>query len=247
MLTLPIDFSVILSNGHSVQLDANNRPELNYKGYVTRNLNGNWSVVCDDEIDFNARGAETAGQVCLLLGLKGYRFFNKTLLTHRHLETELKDLNLNKNIVRSPRQILKHVQDHYQFERLLLKQREVVTEKTNNLKTSESSKIEYEPIVASLQTECTALYVECVPHASSHHDEFLHPEDQAKLIDLRPLIFPDATHETHEIHKVRPLQDIIVRYPWLADIYINGEMKGMGILLDHYWVLTSVHCLRRFE
>lgn len=237
-----------LTDGRSVQLDANNRPELNYKGYVTRNMNGKWSVVCDDQIDFNTRGAETAGQVCLLLGLKGYRFFNKTLLPSSQLEVVDKVDHLSPNIVRSPRQILKHVQDPFQFERMLLKQREKVSEPPRIIEEPEKTWQDYEPIVASTTGPCTALFVECVPHASNHQEQLVDLTDQTKILDLRPLIHPHKTPVlVVEPIKKTPDKPIIVRFPWIADIYINGHIKGVGILLDHYWVLANVHCLNGFE
>lgn len=64
---------VALTDGDTVFMDANLRPVLRHKGIASKNTKGNWNVLCGDEIDIIKNGAETAGQICNILG---FRYFN---------------------------------------------------------------------------------------------------------------------------------------------------------------------------
>lgn len=60
-----------LTDGTSkIHLDANMRPVLRHKGIATKNTNGLWNVVCGDQSDVFKNGAETAGQICSILGFR---------------------------------------------------------------------------------------------------------------------------------------------------------------------------------
>lgn len=59
-------------------LDANLRPILNHKGIVSKNSHGEWNIMCGDTINLIENGAETAGQVCSILGFR-YFDFNKNV------------------------------------------------------------------------------------------------------------------------------------------------------------------------
>lgn len=217
-----------------MQLDVNNRPVLNYKGFVTQNTKGVWSVLCDDKIDFDRRGPEVAGSVCVNLELKGYRFFNKTQLTTRKLD-----------ISRRTRQSLKHFRDQFEIDKFRMRD-------MRNQETAEDSiqrlDEEFEPILGNEKDQCRALYVECIPHATVQQEDIIEVKDQTKILDLHSVIHPSQK----PVVVVEPAKGslespVTIRYPWIAEIHVNGQMKGIGVLLDHHWVLTTSLCLEKIE
>lgn len=216
-----------LTDGQLVQLDANNRPALNYKGFVTDNTNGVWSVLCDDKVDFDHRGAEIAGSVCINLGFRGYRFFNKTSLSSSLLD-----------VTRLARQSYKHIRDETELE--MARGRQMQGEIKMPSKEPSNNWQEFEPILGtSKDQQCRALYVECVPFATGQHSEAIDQEDKTKILDLHPVIHP-AQKPAVIVEPVKELQNVVnIRFPWMAEIYVNGKMKSVGILLEHYWVLAT--------
>lgn len=223
-----------LTDGQSVHLGADNRPVLNYKGFVTQNTNGVWSILCDEAINFDTKGAETSGFVCIGLGFKGYRFFNKTTLSTSKLD-----------ITRTTRQNFKQIWDKFELDEFRVRQ----TNKAKKLLETSNYWADHEPIVGAPNGECRALYVECVPFATQQLIEIISPEDQTKLLDLHPLIHP----QKKPFVIVEPAKEdkntaaVNVRFPWMAEVYVNGQMRGIGILLEHYWVLTTTLAMESVE
>lgn len=93
-ITLTNYLIVALTDGKTVYLDANLRPQLHYKGIVSKNKVGQWNVLCSDQIDVVHNGAQTAGEVCSILGFR-YRF---RLLFHNVLICLFKNFLLTSSI-----------------------------------------------------------------------------------------------------------------------------------------------------
>lgn len=225
-----------LTNGQSVHLDAENRPTLNYKGFVTQNTNGVWSVLCDDKIDFDTKGAEISGFVCINLAFKGYRFFNKTTLPTSKLD-----------IARPTRQSFKHIRDEVELD--AIRTRQMAREGISPVHDHSHNWLEFEPILGSTRGHpCRALFVECVPFATGQHIENIDAEDQSKILDFHPIIHPAKKPAVVvEPPKEKFENPVSIRFPWIAEIYVNGQMRGIGILLEHYWVLTTSLALDPIE
>lgn len=218
-------------------MGADSRPVLNYKGFVTQNTNGVWSILCDDAIDFNTKGAETSGFVCISLGFKGYRFFNKTTLSTSKLDIT--------RATRVTRQNFKQIWDKFELDEFRVRQ-------SSKAKKPIDSPLNYwadhEPIVGAPNGECRALYVECVPFATQQLIEIISQEDQTKILDLHPLIHPQKKpFVVVEPVKAVKTQAVNIRFPWMAEVYVNGQMRGIGILLEHYWVLTTTLAMESVE
>lgn len=121
--------------------------------------------------------------------------------------------------------------------------------------------------------ECTALYVECVPHSNSfkphHHDDDsnipeLVPDENGTQKPTKPFI-PNIFHRPKPFpikpniqpHKkpsvvskgnatTIPIVPIIVddhHWPWSADIYVDGKLVCIGVLLDNSCVVTELSCM----
>lgn len=219
-------------------MDADNRPVLNFKGYVTQNTNGVWSVLCDDKADFDTKGQEIAGFVCINLGLKGYSFLNKTSLPTSQLD-----------ISRPTRQSFKHIRDELEMDEIRSRKMGApVNGPTMNVYAPLSSFSEHEPIVGTTNGQCRALFVECVPFATGQHVEVIDVEDKTKILDFHPLIHQSKKpFVIVEPVKEKPESPVHIRFPWIAEVYVNGHMKGVGILLEHYWVLTTSYAVDHVE
>lgn len=197
---------------------------------MTQNTRGVWSVLCDDQV-FDRLGDELAGNVCTILEFKGYQFFNKTILKTSTLDVQ-----------RRIRQSLKHVRDQYERDQLRMRESPI------QIEPERGTDRDFEPIVGNGKEECRALFVECVPFALTQHEEGLNQEDQTKIIDLLPVIQPSKKPVVLiEPPEVITDQTVSIRFPWIAEIFVNGKMRGIGILLDQYWVLTTSYCLESFE
>jgi hypothetical protein len=61
---------VTLTDGHSVSLDVNGKPFMHLKGFVTKNIESKWNILCDDVGDFHQRGQQIAVDVCNVIGFK---------------------------------------------------------------------------------------------------------------------------------------------------------------------------------
>lgn len=57
------------------------------KGIVTRNIESNWKVLCDDTGDFSRNGTEIANDICSLIGFKFAKSFNVIDMSTSKVET----------------------------------------------------------------------------------------------------------------------------------------------------------------
>ncbi|XP_037043608.1 serine protease nudel-like isoform X2 [Bradysia coprophila] len=217
-----------LCDGITVVLDVNTRPVLNNKGIVSKNTRGEWNIMCGDTLNLDENGATTAGQICSLLGFSGYSFFNLTKVDTDAVEIEIRRLKK-----RHPNDIENEVDSQYEC-------------------------------VGNPQ-QCTALYVECEPHSNSlrpHHTTVVDSKTISSLIPSKPI-----SPITFENAKPPPLKPIIQpnkkpsvlsngtkipsapstiedhHWPWSVDIYVDGRLVCIGVLLDNTCVVTELSCM----
>ncbi|XP_056642016.1 serine protease nudel-like [Diorhabda sublineata] len=84
---------VTLTNGRTVDLDADSRPNLTTRGIVTINRNGVWRPYC---LNSTEKPANIATNTCYLLGFEEYLTFNKFQLDKTPLnQNEIKTIHEN--------------------------------------------------------------------------------------------------------------------------------------------------------
>lgn len=117
--------------------------------------------------------------------------------------------------------------------------------------------------------ECTALYVECVPHSNSFKPN--HDGDSSKIpntndaqkpakpfipnifhlpkpFPLKPIVQPDkkpsvVSKGNETIIPLKPTTTKDHHWPWSVDIYVDGKLVCIGVLLDNSCVVTELSCM----
>lgn len=117
--------------------------------------------------------------------------------------------------------------------------------------------------------ECTALYVECEPHSNAakpYHENqpddndsqkptkpskpfiptniFHGPKPSPKKPTIQPNKKPSVVANGNDT-KVpsKPITTGDHHWPWSADIYVNGKLVCIGVLLDNTCVVTELTCM----
>lgn len=257
--------TVALTNGQEIQLDAHRQPILHSAGIFSRNNNGVWRVVCTHETTYSDHNAKTAGEVCSLLGFKGYSFYNTT-----------EPARYDDIIPISPEMQLKsRLSDELQMTLSdgdsFAASKAAIFSKTPNLR-----KVRIE----QTKEACLGLYVECV--AKSNKTEPIKtisagppkPSDDNKLESLKPNIethnipnvFVKPEIPTVVVNKKEEIMDKLdklidskknmsilvdqqlheaveeLHWPWLVDVYANGKLWCLGVLMDKHWIMVHESC-----
>lgn len=243
-------------------MDIELRPTLNHKGIVCVNNGGKWSVECVQH-DTN-KNTERAGLVCFSLGFSGYNFFNVSRvdengnIQRRHQPSQERNAYYQDYLQWTERQAGNF--GHGIYKRSV---------HTNDLHHQIES---HEIIVGAPMEQCNALYLECVPHSHIPTDDPEPPSiDHTTIIPepnppspdglnhqttvpnaepehatnspLEPTILP-AEHENAT--KPRIIEDNF-RAPWIASVYVDGDLICIGVLLDRQWVLVENSCVESVE
>jgi hypothetical protein len=61
--------SVTLSNGKEIKLDVNERPQMTLEGYLTKKVNNQWHVVCENNLSTEQQ-EQAASHICHYLGFR---------------------------------------------------------------------------------------------------------------------------------------------------------------------------------
>lgn len=121
----------------------------------------------------------------------------------------------------------------------------------------------HEELVGNVK-KCIGLYVECVPHSKTNFSAHIgfqseEPTPSKMLIadipisPIKPIIDKDKiptviAHFNQTIHLNEQLiaidKEKEIHWPWSARIYVNGKLVCIGVLLDKYWVITEISCLK---
>lgn len=228
-------FTVALTDGQNVLLDADMRPELNHKGIVCQNVNGFWAVNCVQRDKH--RNAELAAQTCTQLGFSGLNFYNVSRITedgkisHRHQEAK------GRNSVRFDKQLFNELNPaHNRFKR-------------------HASHLDLSEVVGSAK-QCLALYVECIPHSilpviNPQPDPPEETQDIPTNNDNKPVTEPDeipiiidpSEQPNNGNHTEPQSLDNKFYAPWSASVFFNGDLKCIGVLVDRVWVLVESSCV----
>lgn len=86
-----------LTNGTTISLDVDNRPELRSSGIVASNYRGTWRVTCTSQNE-SEKQARTAAFMCSYLGFNDYNKF-KIFPNNRLRSTILKPLNNHSHFI----------------------------------------------------------------------------------------------------------------------------------------------------
>ncbi|KAH8302029.1 hypothetical protein KR044_001962 [Drosophila immigrans] len=253
-----------LTNGHDVHYDAHQQPKFSSVGIFSKNAHGLWRVVCAHETNFHQHQAETADSVCALLGFHGAHYFNSTeFVSQQQMQPITPELS-NKPLLHTQLHAQMGDNEHEHFVRSEL-HRALPRQHKESIHSEKCVGIYVEcnpranttvPIktfsagqaVNQSDEQLPAL----LPTIETHNKPNVHfkPQLPAQMVNKKDeimdrldmlikskknktLLVQDQLHEAiEELH-----------WPWLADVYANGELWCLGVLLDKHWLLVHDSCL----
>jgi hypothetical protein len=196
---------VALTDGHSISLDVNGKPFMHTKGVVTRNIESNWKILCDDTGDFTRNGSEIANDICSLIGFKFAKSFNVIEMTTTKIDSD--SIARNQVMIKVVKEIDK-----------------------SDIENCKALEIECSAVPSNTFAIHTIHQEKNKKNATKVHSEIQfvpsHPNDQ-KNIFVKP-INPNSWDHLRDFE-----------WPWSAEIFIEGEIVGNGILLDNSWILAD--------
>ncbi|XP_067643607.1 serine protease nudel isoform X1 [Eurosta solidaginis] len=257
-----------LTNGREIVLDADKRPTLNSAGIFSRNSHGKWLVVCTHEIPLVEQIANTASSVCTQLGFKSLKFYNIThFITHDTIVPIHPDFHKPKSIhshfssIAADNHNFPNFRNEFRPNDLNNKARTLHIERTSNecsglfveceakannvepIKTiSAGDQISSDGVSSSGLRPALETYgkpnVYVTPPTSSmilmnKKDEIL--EKMEKVIESRKNISLMIDNKLHEAVEE-------MHWPWIVDVYVDGQLWCVGALVDRYWVLVHESC-----
>jgi len=240
---------VALTDGTEVELDENNRPKFYYQGYLTKNTNGQWQIVCHNEKELNnsVDTNDLVRKTCNKIGLSDYKFFNKTIFDEDHLKKlsvsrqsknfSMDLIDIRKSARKEP--INKHV--------LRLLDAHGIYKRENMVEE-----------LVKQHKNCVSLYIECLPQSISGNN-LVKPSAKNKTMihkpvqPIAPLIQPGKKptvtvhfNQTEKDTKTPFHHDEVDNnsfYPWNANVYLDGKLIGNGVLLNQHWVIVEHNCI----
>lgn len=252
-----------MTDGKTILLDSELRPKLHHKGIVCENTNGNWSVKCVRRGD-QIGNTHLANVICFSLGFSGHTFFNISRVDekgeiHRRDPPEPARNAYYQDFMPNARQ----AGNFGRFKRSV---------DTIDLHQHIQS---HEIIVGAPPTLCNAIYLECVPHSvvpiddnnsttdhtttepttpiqpttlpSSPPSSSVHPPIDPEHENEHTTIQPDRSSDEHANSTEPRVFEDNFSAPWLASIYIDGDLMCLGVLLDRQWILVENSCVEAAE
>ena len=248
-------------------MDFNKRPLLQSAGIFSRNVNGIWRTVCTHETTFNEHNARTVADVCNLLGFNGFNFYNTSKLTEdKEIVPISPELQATKS--RFDMEVLSVIGDNFNYSHIknvLLKNltsnsRSIRIERsredcsslyiecnaklnrTQPLKTLSAGKqkpqqqTKLQPIKPVIETH-NIPNVFIKPQMSlivkPKMEDILDKLD--KVIDKKKNISILVNHKLHD-----GIEEL--HWPWLVDVFANGKLWCLGVLMDKYWIMVHESC-----
>lgn len=250
-----MSIAVALTDGKTILIDSDLRPKLNHKGIVCENVRGNWSVKCVRRAD-QIGNTELASIVCFSLGFTGHTFFNISRVDEKG-EIQRRDPPEHERSAHYYQAYLPNSRQASSFGRFKRNADPIVPH-------------QHAIMVGAPSQICNAIYVECIPHSTIPVGPPPVPEpDTPKPIDgettvspppkptVHPPVDPEHEHITLEPDHLPDAENgsstepIVFEdnfsAPWLASIYIDGELMCLGILLDRQWILVENSCVELAE
>ncbi|XP_073841369.1 serine protease nudel [Musca autumnalis] len=254
-----------LTNGKEIYMDGHRQPILNTAGIFSRNNNGTWRIVCTHETSYGDHNAKTASEVCSLLGFKGYSFYNTTMPTiYEHIIPISPDLHTRSRI---SDEIQNTVSDSEYFSAL-----KSVFPSFKNLRTIriEQTKevclgLYVECIAKSNKTEPIKAFSagQAKPHVETKTEQlqpsiethnkpnvFVKPETLSSVGGKTNQSGVNSLENSNDPKKNitilvdQQLHEVIeeLHWPWLVDVYANGKLWCIGVLMDKHWIMVHETC-----
>lgn len=262
-------FSVLvaLTNGQEILLDSNKQPTLLSDGIFSRNTNGVWRIVCTHETSFSDHNAITATEVCALLGFNGYKFYNTTEATkHDHITPIIPELQRQK--LRFNDEILTTTSDNLHYSHVKNIFHKDLQTKLRSIRIEQSQvpclglyveciakSNKTEPIKtlsAGQQKPAHTLNTQKLQPALQTHNKpnvYVKPHVPTQMLQKKEevMIRLDKVMEPQKNISImidQNLHDAIeeLHWPWLVDIYTNGKLWCLGVLMDKNWVMVHETC-----
>lgn len=239
-------------------MDIELRPKLSHKGIVCENVGGNWSVKCVRRRD-QSGNTELASIICLSLGFSGHTFFNISRVDENGEIQRRDQTGPGRNA---------YYQDYLPNSRgnFARYKRSVDTIDSHQLIRSHEIRVGAPP------KTCNAIYLECVAHSAipaGDGGDDLPTTEHATIEPITPIpvpppntsdhppIDPEHEHTTIEPNHLPDdehgnstgpgIFEDNFSAPWLASIYIDGDLMCIGVLLDRQWVLVENSCVASAE
>ncbi|BFF98991.1 serine protease nudel [Drosophila madeirensis] len=259
-----------LTNGQDVHFDIHQQPQFSSAGIFSRNAHGVWRVVCAHETGYHEHQANTADAVCALLGFKGAHYFNSSeFVSQRDVHSITPELTGKTQLVVGLRSMdndndqLSDNEEAMPVQGLPLPSRpekdrllpsmclgiyvecNPLSNKTTPLKTlSAGQAVKQKPA-----EEMPILK----PTIETHNRPNVHFKPQApatmivnkkdEVLDRLDNLIKSKKNKTllvnEQLHEA--IEDL--HWPWLADVYANGELWCIGVLIDKHWLLVHESCL----
>lgn len=229
----------------------------------TQNKNGLWKVMCSYETDFHFHGAKTAKDICTLLGFSGSSFHNTTSFVNAntHIDPSLATLeNVFRANVDDPR-------NHFERENIRKPNTDLIIKRSVNPQIEHVLPVEKD--CTALYVECIPKsnsnetlkilkpgqeVVDLKTLNIDHLKPIITPKAKPQVV-VKPstLIINQKEEAVNKVvEKIQNLTllvnnklhqaDEYLHWPWLADIYVNGKLHCIGILVDKNWVLVHQTC-----
>ncbi|EDV41196.1 uncharacterized protein Dana_GF10896 [Drosophila ananassae] len=259
-----------LTNGHDVHFHVHQQPKFSSVGIFSRNAHGVWRVVCAHETGYHEHQANTADAVCALLGFKGAHYFNSTEFVSQQemhpITPELKsgrtrlashihsmvgdNIQLTENEIIMPE--LGHPSAPRPEKDRLLPTKclgiyvecNPYSNKTTPLKTLSAG----QAVKPKLKDEVPVL----LPTIETHNRPNVHFKPQLpatvvnkkdEILDRLDSLIKSKKNKTllvnEELHEA--IEEL--HWPWLADVYSNGDLWCIGVLIDKHWLLVHESCM----
>lgn len=248
-------------------MDSSKRPTLQTAGIFSRNTNGIWRIVCTHETTFGEHNAKTAAEVCALLGFKGFKFYNTTEPTkHSHIVPISPEIH---PMSRLNEEVLSVVSDNLHFshvKNIFLKdlKTNLRSIRIEQLKESclglyvecnpNSNRTEPVKTLSAGQQkkpENDLKVPHIKPNVETHNkpNVFVKPHVPTVVLEKKDEILQklDKVIDTKKNISVmvdKNLHDAIeeLHWPWLVDVYANGKLWCLGVLMDKYWIMVHETC-----
>lgn len=252
-----------MTDGKSVVMDFESRPKLNHKGIVCNNINGTWSVKCVTRGDSHTN-TEMADMVCFSLGFSGYVFFNLSRVD------ENGEIQTRRPPVQERNEYYREFLPAFMTRQPANFGRHIYKRSIDEVNLHQAIRA-HEIFVEAPQKSCSAVYLECVPHSYVPPEEPDNAPVDQTTVNPEPITSPPTTAVAHTIEPIHPLNmnttispiepnhsnhsrpagnetelriiEDNFRAPWLASIFIDGDFKCIGVLLDRQWIIVENNCV----
>lgn len=251
-----------------MHFDAHQQPKFSSAGVFSKNTHGSWRVVCAHETGFHEHQAKTADTVCALLGFRGAHYYNSTEfisqqemhpvtpeLIRSHSGNQLRALMRDNVQLTSTEMVLpRHAQQvpHGRQKARIVPNKCLGIYVECNARSNMTLPLKTFSAGQAISQRPTGNLPELLPTIGTHKKPNVHfkPQQPAQLVnkkdeimDRLDMLIKSKNNKTLLVQE--QLHEAIeeLHWPWLADVYVNGELWCLGVLLDKHWLLVHESCL----